>query len=57
VLVVVIAMEGMLVSVVDIVNMVPVLDGFVPAVGPVLVLGNAMFGVLIFGFGGHGSYS
>jgi hypothetical protein len=35
-------MKGMLVAVVDVVHMVIMLDGFVPAAGPVLVLSRAV---------------
>jgi hypothetical protein len=55
VFVVMIAMKGMLVAVVDVVHMVIMLDGFVPAAGSVLVLSRAMFGMLV--FGGHDPYS
>lgn len=39
---VMVTMKGMLVAVVDVVHMVIMLDGFVPAAGPVLVLSKAM---------------
>jgi hypothetical protein len=37
-----VAVKGMPVAVVDVVHMVTMLDGYVPAAGPVLVLSKAM---------------
>ncbi|WP_205759983.1 hypothetical protein [Arthrobacter sp. PAMC25564] len=46
-----VTMKGMLGAVVDVVHVVIMLDGFVPAAGPVLVLSRAMLGTSI--FNGH----